>query len=123
MLAHGGSVFFILPLLGLAERRGLPDLGWIGAGVAAGVVLLAPWSAYQHYADPPGNRLVKWQLGGSLAIDDRGALHTIADGYRSAGVRGTLDNKWNNVATISGGGHVAQVAAPADPSGLGRAIA
>ena len=37
---------------------------------------MAPWSAYQKYGDPPGNRLVKWLLGGVVDIDDRGIGET-----------------------------------------------
>jgi hypothetical protein len=102
MLAHGSSVFFILPLLGLAALRGMPNLAWIGVAIAIGIVLLAPWSAYQRYADPPGDRLIKWQIGGSVAIDDRGALETIVDSYREAGFGGTVENKWSNVKVIVG---------------------
>ncbi len=65
-------------------------------------MLLAPWSAYQRFADPPGNRLLKWQLGGSLEIDERGAVETIVDGYREAGFDGTLENKWGNVTKLVG---------------------
>jgi hypothetical protein len=102
MLAHGASAFGIVPLLIAAALRGLPSWRWLGIAALVGVVLLAPWSAYQRFADPPGNRLIKWQLGGSLAVDDRGALETIADGYRQAGFDGTLQNKWNNVTEIVG---------------------
>lgn len=96
-LAHGASAFALLALLPFAAWRGVPSLGWLGAAVAVGLVLLAPWSAYQRYADPPGNRLVKWQIGGFLPIDERGALETIADSYRQVGIGGALDNKWNNL--------------------------
>jgi hypothetical protein len=104
MLAHGSSAFFLLPLLLFAALRGLPSRRRLGVAALVGVALLAPWSAYQHYGDPPGNRLVKWQLGGSLAIDDRGALETIVDGYREAGLGGALQNKWENVRQIVGFG-------------------
>lgn len=67
-----------------------------------GLALLTPWSAYQRFADPPGDRLLKWQLGGSLEIDERGALGTIIDGYRAAGFDGTLANKWGNVTRMVG---------------------
>ena len=102
MLSHGASAFGILPLLVLAAVRGLPDWRWLGVAALAGMVLLAPWSAYQRYADPPGNRLIKWQLGGSLEIDERGALATIEDGYEAAGLSGTLENKWGNVTRMVG---------------------
>ena len=96
MLAHGSSAFFALPLVGLALWK-WPSWSWIGTAVAVGALLMGSWSAYQHYADPPGNRLVKWQIGGSPAIDDRGVLETIVDSYREAGVDGTIHNKWVNL--------------------------
>ena len=102
MLAHGASAFFLLPLLGLAAWRGLPSWRWLGAAALVGVVLLAPWSAYQRFADPPGDRLLKWSAGrGELTIVEDGALETIADGYADAGVGGTLGNKWRNLRTIA----------------------
>ncbi|MGN6275447.1 MAG: hypothetical protein ACTHNP_05870 [Solirubrobacterales bacterium] len=102
MLAHGSSVFFILPLLGLAALRGMPNLAWIGAAIGIGVVLLGSWSAYQRYADPPGDRLLKWSLAGVPEITKRGTLETIVDAYREAGIGGTLQNKWGNFTQIVG---------------------
>lgn len=102
MLAHGASAFALIPLLGFAALRGLPSWRWLGVAALVGVVLLGPWSAYQRFVDPPGDRLVKWQLGGSLEIDDRGALETIVDGYEEAGLDGTLANKWANVTRMVG---------------------
>lgn len=95
-LAHGSSFFFALPLVAVALWK-RPSWSWIGTAAAVAIVLLGSWSAYQHYADPPGDRLVKWQLGGSPEIDDRGSLETIVDSYREAGIGGTLDNKWVNL--------------------------
>ena len=54
---------------------------------------MAPWSAYQKYGDPPGNRLIKWTLAGVVEIDDRGTGETIVDAYGEAGLGGTLHNK------------------------------
>lgn len=102
LLAHGSSAFFVVPLLVLGAVRGLPGWRWIGVAALVGALLLAPWAAYQRYADPPGDRLVKWQLGGSLAIDDRGAAEAILDGYGEAGLGGALENKWANAREIGG---------------------
>lgn len=102
MLAHGASAFGILPLLAIAALRGMPTWRWLGIAALVGVALLGPWTAYQRYADPPGDRLVKWHLAGSLEIDDRGALETIVDGYGEVGVDGALGNKWHNLKTIAG---------------------
>jgi hypothetical protein len=104
MLGHGSSVFGIIPLALIAIWRGAPSWRWIGVALLVGFAVLAPWSAYQKYGDPPGNRLNKWMLGGAVEIDGRGTLETIVDGYDEAGVGGTIHNKGQNFVTISGGG-------------------
>lgn len=105
MLAHGASVFGILALAAVAAWRSLPGWRWLGVSALVGIVLLGPWSAYQRFEDPPGNRLLKWQLAGALAIDDRGVAETILDSYRDAGLGGALDNKLNNFEAMIGGRH------------------
>lgn len=106
MLAHGASAFVIIPLLIFAAVRGLPSWRTLGIAALVGVALLGPWSAYQHFVDPPGNRLLKWQLGGFVPIDKRGTVETIIDGYRQAGFLRTLENKWGNVTQMVGQGEV-----------------
>jgi hypothetical protein len=103
LLAHGASVFGLLPLAVFALAAGLPSRRWIGAAAAVALVLLLPWAAYQHWAEPPGNRLTKWMLAGVESIDGRGTVETIRDSYDVAGVDGTVENKWRNVETMTGG--------------------
>lgn len=103
LLAHGASVFALVPLAVFALAVGLPSGRWLGAAVAVAAVLLVPWAAYQHFVEPPGDRLTKWMLGGYEPIDDRGTVETILDGYREAGFDGTVENKWRNVETMTGG--------------------
>lgn len=110
MLAHGSSVFMLVPILVFGAWRALPSWRWLAVGLASAVVIYAPWQAYQHWADPPGNRLVKWQLAGSAAIDDRGTLQTIVDEYRAEGLGGSAHNKWENVKAIVGWGEIRSVA-------------
>lgn len=120
LLAHGSSVFGVIPLAVLAALRGLPGWRWIGVAALAGFVLMGSWTAYQRYADPPGDRLVKWHLGGELEVDDRGALETIVDGYGEAGLGGALENKWNNVEEMTGISRAdAEVGGAADALGDG----
>ncbi len=109
LLAHGSSAFFIIPLLAVGAWRSLPSRSWLVVAVLVAVALLAPWSAYQTWGDPPGNRLVKWQIGGSLEIDDRSSLEAIVDGYREAGPDGTLENKWRNFTEMLGTGEDGRV--------------
>jgi hypothetical protein len=103
MMGHGSSVFGIVALAAVAAFRGLPGWRWLGVAAAVGIVVMGSWSAYQRYEDPPGNRLVKYTLGGVVEIDQRGTLEAIADSYREAGFGDVVDNKVQNFLTIAGG--------------------
>jgi hypothetical protein len=103
MMGHGSSIFGVIPLVLIAAFRGLPSWRWVGVGVAVGIVVLAPWSAYQKYGDPPGNRLVKWTLAGVVDIDDRGTGEAIVDAYSEAGFGGALHYKVENFRMMVGG--------------------
>jgi hypothetical protein len=102
MLSHGSSIFGVIPLAILAAWRGLPSWRWIAAAILGGLVLWGPWMGYQHYAAPPGNRLLKWQLGGDVGIDSKGTLEAIEDGYSEVGVGGALDLKEENFGEMIG---------------------
>jgi hypothetical protein len=103
MLGHGASVFGIVPLIAVGAYRGLPSWRWVGVAVAVGIVFLAPWSAFQKFDAPPGNRLTKWTLAGVPEVDDRGIAESVIDAYGEAGIGGTLHYKAENFATMSGG--------------------
>jgi hypothetical protein len=102
MLSHGSSIFGVIPLALLAAYRGLPSWRWIAVAALAGAALMGPWMAYQHYANPPGNRLLKWQLGGDIALDSKGTLEAIEDGYSEVGWEGALENKEDNFGEMIG---------------------
>jgi len=104
MLSHGSSIFGIIPLVLIAALRGLPSWRWLGVAALVGVALMAPWSVYQSSGDPPGNRLTKWMLGGVEQIDERGTGEAIVDSYREAGLGGTVENKLDNFAAMTGEG-------------------
>ncbi len=114
MLGHGSSVFGAIPIALIAAYRGLPSWRWVGVAVLTGILLMAPWSAYQKYADPPGNRLTKWMLAGVDEIDPRSTSEAIFDSYGEAGLGGALHNKAENFVTISGGGPMAESIQRAD---------
>ena len=104
MLGHGASIFGAIPIAILAAYRGLPSARWIGVGLLVGIACMAPWSAYQRFEDPPGNRLTKWMLAGVVEIDDRGTREAILDSYGEAGLGGALHNKAENFVTMAGSG-------------------
>lgn len=103
MLAHGASVFGVIPLLAVAAVRGMPNWRWLGVAALVGIVAMAPWSAYQKYGDPPGNRLLKWQIGGVVDVDDRSFTEAVVDTYSEAGFGGALRYKGENFETMVGG--------------------
>jgi hypothetical protein len=117
MLGHGSSIFGIIPLALVAGFRGLPSWRWLAVAAAVGIALMAPWSAYQKYGDPPGDRLTKWTLAGVVEVDDRGTLETLGDAYSEVGFGGALHNKAENFVTISGGGPAVNWLEPAFESG------
>jgi hypothetical protein len=105
IMGHGSSVFGIVPLALIAAWRGLPSWRWLGVAVAVGLLFMAPWSAYQKYADPPGNRLVKYFLAGEPDFaDHRGVSEAILDAYGEVGFGGALHYKGQNYVTMVGGG-------------------
>lgn len=75
MMGHGGSVFALIPLPLVAAWRGLPSWRWLG--VLVGLCFVAPWSAYQRYADPPGNRPLKYMLAGEAEVCAKGSGQAI----------------------------------------------
>lgn len=104
MMGHGSSVFGVVPLALVAAFRGLPSWRWVGVLVLAGIVVVAPWSAYQRYGEPPGDRLLKYMLAGAVEVDDRGVGEAISDSYSEVGFGGALHNKGQNFVTMAGGG-------------------
>lgn len=96
-LCHGGSAFALIgfiPLL-LADWR-----GWRHTLAAGAVFALwaAPWMAYQKFYDPPGNRLLKWHLAGSPAVDARGFVETVRAQYEKVGFKGAWDARVTNLS-------------------------
>jgi hypothetical protein len=104
LLGHGSSVFAIVPLALVAALRGFPGGRWVGVALIAGAALVVPWLAYQHYGDPPADRLTKWMLAGVPEIDSRSTGETVVDSYREAGFGGALHYKAENFVTMAGGG-------------------
>ena len=102
MLSHGSSIFGVIPLVAFAAYRGLPSWRWLGIAAIAGLTLMVPWMAYQHYANPPGNRLLKWQLGGDVTLDSKGTLEAIEDGYDEVGFDGAVELKQENFEEMVG---------------------
>jgi hypothetical protein len=50
----------------LTLQRRIPGPRFILASIAVAVLIYGPWVLYQKYYDPPGDRLLKWHLAGTI---------------------------------------------------------
>jgi hypothetical protein len=85
MLTHGASIFALIGMaaLMLFMRRYPGRRFLIGMAVTA-VLLYSPWTLYQNLYDPPGDRLLKWYLAGTIELRP-GVTFTqlLIDNYRN----------------------------------------
>jgi hypothetical protein len=103
VLAHGGTAFALIAFVPFAYRlRRRVTVRSAAACTAAALALYLPWALYQRFVDPPGDRLLKWQLAGVIPIDPRGALETIEQQYRLLSIDQLIANKWDNVVALVG---------------------
>ena len=102
MMGHGSSVFGIIPLAIVAAWRGLPSWRWLGVAVLVGIVVMAPWSAYQKWGDPPGDRLTKWTLAGGSRWRRTEHRRSDQQGLLGSRVQRHVDNKWENFKEMLG---------------------
>ena len=101
--AHGGSAFVIAAFAGLAlVLHRFPRAGFLISGVAAATLVYLPWMAYQHFADPPGDRLVKWHLAGAIAPDERSLPEVLAVSFNEVSVWDWYQGRKSNLETIIG---------------------
>ncbi len=101
LLSHGGVAFTFVAIIPLLLTKWFFP-GWKIAlsAVAAVLIIFAPWTAYQHFYDPPGNRVLKWEIAGVIPIDDRSFDQALVDSYKAAGVRAIVHNKRTNATTL-----------------------
>jgi 4-amino-4-deoxy-L-arabinose transferase-like glycosyltransferase len=83
MGAHGATAFALVGFVvaALLLHR-IPSFGYSVAGLATFAATYLPWTLYQRFVDPPGNRLLKWHVGGSIGVDDRGVIETLVESLR-----------------------------------------
>lgn len=99
-LCHGGVAFSFLVLVPWIVWRMLRGeaRAWACAALIL-AVFAGPWLAYQKFYDPPGNRLLKWHLGGQVPKDGRGTWETIRANYAALTWDKILENKRRNLLT------------------------
>ena len=106
MLAHGGSFFALLPGVPaiLLWKRSPAALKQMAATVFCAILFYAPWSAYQTFYDPPGNRLLNLHFAGVEAVDGRSFSQAFMDAYGQLPMRQLWANKESNFESAFGNG-------------------
>ena len=103
MLAHAGVAFFYPAMAVVAYRRRFAlSFKPAALGILVFALWLLPWSAYQKYFDPPGNRLMKWHLAGDLEIDELTVPQALERGYSSLTLEAFESNKLANIGALVG---------------------
>ncbi len=103
ILAHPGGVFTVPALAVLIFKRTARSqiVSWVFAALIV-LGFVAPWTAYQRFYDPPGNRLLKMHLAGVAEIDSRSTWQALRDRYGNQSGRSLIRNKWSNLTTLIG---------------------
>jgi len=101
LLAHGG-VIFTLPAIALilVRPRCFPGVRQILIGSLMFGLMLAPWTAYQKFYEPPGDRLLKWHLAGVIDVDSRSFPQAFKDAYQHLSFAQIANNKWENLKML-----------------------
>lgn len=103
LMAHPGSVFSFPALAALAFRnRRLVSLRQFALGASVVLCLVLPWSAYQRWVDPPGDRLMKMHLGDEPDPTSRSTFQVIRDAYRKHSAGEIVRFKSSNLALLFG---------------------
>jgi len=103
MLCHSGSILVVAGLgAALVVLRRVPRARFLAIAAVTAFALMLPWSLYQQFVDPPGNRLLKWHLAGAVPIDARSVFEAVHDAYAALTPREFMHNKWENLRYIVG---------------------
>jgi hypothetical protein len=103
MLCHGGSMFALLGVaMTLLLMRRVPSFRALLATSFAAALLYLPWSLYQKYYDPPGDRLLKWHLAGTTSPHPEAKFRDLLmTSYGQLGWKGTLEYKIENFSVLA----------------------
>jgi hypothetical protein len=100
LMSHGGVAFSLLALL-LIIWKLRPKRKQVALAVAAAAAVYLPWAAYQNFLDPPGNRLLKYQLAGVITQDRHSFLHDLVTQYLNHPLHSFLLNKLFNIQVLA----------------------
>jgi hypothetical protein len=103
VLAHGGTMFAAIGLiLLLVVLRRVPNVRSCGTALVTMTILYLPWFLYQKLADPPGDRLLKWHIAGTIPVTRQPFTSLLVENYRKLTLSQVAENKIANFKTVLG---------------------
>jgi hypothetical protein len=87
----------------IAALKARPNWKFLLAALLSISCLYVPWTRYQSSFNPPGDRLNYTMLGGQDADASKPLIGEIVTSYTTAGISGALENKINNLNSVTGG--------------------
>lgn len=96
ILSHGAAAFTLLAFSLTAILSGrLGSLRYSMAAIFSLFLLYTPWMAYQHYVDPPGDRLLRWHFADATAVqDDRSFIEATKEAYSGMTTIEFMERNW-----------------------------
>lgn len=101
--SHGGTVFGIVAaILAAVWFRGLPSWKLGTLAVVIGLAILIPWALWQHFAQPPGNALIKYAFSGDYGFKDpnQSIFSTVREAYSKLTLSSWVAMKFHALKTI-----------------------
>jgi len=103
LMSHGGVIFTLIALgIVVLTTRSVPRWRSLLPGILMLALFLLPWTLYQKFYDPPGDRLLKWHLAGVTEYNERSFPQLLSEAYTKPGARVIIHNKIQNVKTLLG---------------------
>jgi hypothetical protein len=99
LLAHGGIVFTMFAAAAIVVLM-RPGRKVLLAAAGAFIVVVLPWTAYQHFYNPPGDRLIKWHFAGVRDKTDVPPLRLIEEKYAALPAQQIIDNHVRNALAL-----------------------
>ncbi len=101
MLSHGGSMFGIAGVvLACVFLRRTVDFKLFSVVLGSTVLLYLPWTLYQRFYEPPGDRLLKYHLAGVEEINPHSFGQVAAEAYGKLTVHDWISGRFDNLLTI-----------------------
>lgn len=102
-LSHGGVSISIVPILLIVlARPKFYKIKYLIISASVVAILCLPWTAYQKLYDPPGDRLLKWHIGGQPNAIEKSLTETIHESYSNITFDQWIENRKLNFMRLFG---------------------